>query len=82
MIPAGVQVFVALAPIDMRYSFDRLAGLARERVGYDIGSGALFIFFGRRRESAKVLFMDATGTAFSTRGSSAGPFSFRTSTAP
>lgn len=62
MIPAGVQVFVALAPIDMRYSFDRLAGLARERVGYDVDSGALFIFFGRRRESVKVLFMDATGT--------------------
>lgn len=61
MIPVGVQVFVALAPIDMRYSFDRLAGLARERVGYDVGSGALFIFFGRRRDAAKVLFVDATG---------------------
>jgi len=62
MIPAGVQVFVALAPIDMRYSFDRLAGLARERVGYDAASGALFIFFGRRRDAVKVLFVDATGT--------------------
>ena len=28
MIPQGVQVFVALDPIDLRYSFDRLAGLA------------------------------------------------------
>jgi hypothetical protein len=26
MIPSGVQVFVALEPVDMRWSFDRLAG--------------------------------------------------------
>ena len=25
MIPSGVQMFVALEPIDMRWSFDRLA---------------------------------------------------------
>ena len=33
MIPAGVQVFVALEPVDMRYGFERLSGLIRERVG-------------------------------------------------
>ncbi len=61
MIPAGVQVFVATAPIDLRYSFDRLAGLAMEQVGYEARSGALFVFFGRRRDAAKVLFFDGTG---------------------
>jgi hypothetical protein len=30
MIPTGVEVFVALEPIDMRWSFDRLAGAALE----------------------------------------------------
>ena len=40
MIPSGVQVFVALEPIDMRWSFDRLAGAALERIGYDARSGA------------------------------------------
>ena len=30
MIPAGVQVFVALEPVDMRYGFERLSGLVRE----------------------------------------------------
>ena len=39
MIPTGVQVFVALEPIDMRWSFDRLAGAALERIGYDARSG-------------------------------------------
>lgn len=61
MIPSGVQVFVALEPIDMRWSFDRLAGAALERVGYDSRSGALFIFFGRRKDAVKVLFFDGSG---------------------
>jgi len=61
MIPSGVQVFVALEPIDMRWSFDRLAGAALDRVGYDSRSGALFIFFAKRRDSVKVLFFDGSG---------------------
>lgn len=61
MIPAGVQIYIALEPVDMRYSFDRLSGLAKERVGYDARSGALFVFFGRRRDALKVLFFDGTG---------------------
>jgi len=61
MIPSGVQVFVALEPIDMRYSFDRLAGMAKEQVGYDARGGALFVFYGRRRDALKVLFFDGTG---------------------
>ena len=48
MIPSGVEIYVALEPVDMRLSFDRLSGLAKEHIGYDARSGALFIFFGRR----------------------------------
>jgi transposase len=61
MIPQGVQVFVALEAIDLRYSFDRLSGLAKEQVGYDPRSGALFVFFGRRRNALKILFFDGSG---------------------
>jgi transposase len=61
MIPSGVQVFVALEPVDMRWSFDRLAGAALERIGYDARSGALFIYFGKRRDAVKVLFFDGSG---------------------
>ena len=35
MIPAGVEIYIALDPIDMRLSFDRLSGLAKEHIGYD-----------------------------------------------
>jgi transposase len=62
MIPAGVQVFVALEPVDMRFGFERLSGMVRERMGYEPRSGALFVFVGRRRQLVKVLFADATGT--------------------
>ena len=61
MIPAGMQVFVAVEPVDMRYGFERLSGLAREVIGLDARCQALFVFFGRRREALKILFFDGTG---------------------
>ena len=61
MIPQGVQVFVALDPVDMRSSFDRLSGIAKEQIGYEARSGALFVFYGRRRDALKVLFFDGSG---------------------
>jgi transposase len=61
VIPAGVEVFVALDPIDLRWGFDRLSGVVGQRVGHDARSGALFVFFGKRRTAIKVLFYDGTG---------------------
>jgi transposase len=61
MIPRGVEIFVGLDPIDLRWSFDRLAGLVTERIGREARSGALFVFFGKRREAIKVLFFDGSG---------------------
>lgn len=61
MIPHGVEVFVGLDPIDLRWSFDRLAGIVTERIGREARSGALFVFFGKRRDAMKVLFCDGTG---------------------
>jgi len=61
MIPHGVEIFVGLEPIDLRWSFDRLAGVVAERVGREARSGALFVFFGKRRDALKLLFFDGTG---------------------
>lgn len=61
MIPHGVEIFVGLDPIDLRWSFDRLAGVVAERIGLEARSGALFVFFGKRRDAIKVLFFDGTG---------------------
>lgn len=61
MIPRGVEIFVGTEPIDLRWSFDRLSGIATERIRRETRSGALFVFFGKRREAIKVLFFDGTG---------------------
>lgn len=61
MIPAGVEVFVALDPIDLRWGFDRLVGLVEEQLGGGARSGALFAFRGKRGGAMKVLFFDGTG---------------------
>jgi transposase len=61
MIPAGVQIFIALEPVDMRLGFERLGGLVRERIGYEPRSGALFLFVGKRRETLRILFFDGSG---------------------
>jgi|SRR5277367_4534492 transposase len=61
MIPHGVEVFVALDTIDLRWSFDRLGALVADRLGREVRGGALFVFFGRRRDAVKVLFADGTG---------------------
>ena len=68
MIPAGVQVFVALEPVDMRFGFERLAGLVRERIGYEPRSGALFVFVGKRRATTRSCSATAAGCAFFTSG--------------
>lgn len=62
MIPRGVEVFVGLEPIDLRWGFERLAGAALERLGRRAKSGAVFVFFGRRRHSVKVFYYDGTGS--------------------
>lgn len=61
MIPRGVEVFVGLEPIDLRWSFDRLSGIVAERIGREARSGALFVLFGKRRDAMKILFFDGTG---------------------
>ena len=61
MIPHGVEVFVGLDPIDLRWGFDRLCGVVTEKLGRNARSGALFVFFSRQRAAAKILFFDGSG---------------------
>lgn len=64
MIGAGhrVQVFACCEPVDMRKSFDSLAGLVEDKLRGDLTSGAMFLFVNRRRTMAKVLWVDGVGT--------------------
>ena len=61
MIPAGVRIFAAATPVDMRRGFIGLAEAAREQLGQDPQGGALFVFGNRRRDRLKLLWHDRTG---------------------
>lgn len=61
MIPASVRILVCTEPQDMRRSFDGLALAAKQIVGEDPQSGALFVFANRRMNRVKVLWWDRNG---------------------
>lgn len=82
MIPDAVQVFVAIEPVDLRSGFDRLAGFARERIGLEPTTSALFVFFGRRRDAVKIVFLDRTGRCLFHKRLHRGTFAQLTAIAP
>jgi transposase len=61
MIPACVRIFVCTEPQDMRRCFDPLALAARQALGEDPRSGALFCFVNKRANRLKILWFDGTG---------------------
>jgi len=56
----GVRIFVGIEPVDMRGSFNSLAGAAR-RLGLEPLSGHLYLFFNRRRRLCKMVWFDGSG---------------------
>jgi transposase len=62
MIPRDVTVYVATAPVDMRLSFDRLAGIVRDQLGAEPREPVLVVFHNRRRTHVKLLWHDGRGT--------------------
>lgn len=74
---AGLQIWIATAPVDMRQGFDRLAARVREHLGHDPLAGHLFVFRNKRSERVKVLYWDGTGLASITNAWSAGSSAFR-----
>jgi len=58
-----IRIYLCVRPADFRCGMDRLAHLARERVGEDPLSGHLFVFRNRRGDRLKVLYWDRNGWA-------------------
>lgn len=69
-----VRVHAHRGPVDMRKSFDTLAGVVRTQMGADVLDGDLFLFVGRDRRRAKVLFFDGTGLCLYSKRLSKGRF--------
>lgn len=55
-----MRIFVGVEPVDMRGSFDALAGAVR-RLGLDPTDGHLYLFFNRRRRLCKMVYFDGSG---------------------
>ena len=56
-----VRVYAYREPADMRKSFNTLAALVVQELGRDIMSGDIFLFVGRTRKLAKLIYWDGTG---------------------
>lgn len=57
----ATRIFVALAPMDLRRSFNGLAGWVQQELNQDPSSGNVFIFVNPRRNRLKVLYWDGSG---------------------
>lgn len=55
-----VRVFAYQAPADMRKSFNTLSALVLS-MGHEVTAGDVFVFVGKGRRRAKVLWFDGTG---------------------
>lgn len=62
-LPSSVRIFVCMIPVDMRRSFDNLAGLVRDFMSEDPLSGHLFVFRNREESKVKILYWDRDGYA-------------------
>ena len=72
-LPPSVRVFVVVEPVDMRGSFDALAGAVR-RLGLDPVDGHLYLFLSRRKRLAKLLWFDGSGWCVLAKRLEAGTF--------
>lgn len=61
--PPGIQVYMAIAPVDMRKSFDGLSAAVQTVFQRDVLDGHLFLFLNKRRDRIKILWWDNDGLA-------------------
>jgi transposase len=61
MIALPKTIYVATDPVNLHLSFDRLAGIVRDQLGYDPHGDALYLFPNRRRTHVKLLWHDGIG---------------------
>jgi transposase len=59
--PHQTKVYLAVAAVDMRKSFNGLWAEASEQLREDPFSGALFVFANKRRDRIKILYWDGSG---------------------
>jgi transposase len=61
MFSSSTPIYCATSPIDLRRSFDGLAAAAKDVLGKEPRSGALFLFVNKAGNRVKALWWDRTG---------------------
>ena len=78
MIAHGLPIYLALEPMDMRFGYERLGALVREKMQREPRSKALFAFVGKRGHTMKILTWDGTGVVLIHKKVSVQPTAFLT----
>ncbi len=73
---AATRIFVALAPVDLRQSFNGLCAWVQESLRQDPLSGHLFLFTNKHRNRLKALYWDGSGLWVSAKRLERGRFSW------
>ena len=60
-LDAKTRAWVYREPVDMRKQFDGLWAIATHAMNRSVFEGDLFVFIGRNRRRAKMLYWDGTG---------------------
>lgn len=79
-LPALVRIYLHADPVNLHFSFDRLAGIVRNELGHDPLSGHLFVFRNRRGDRLKLLLWDEDGFLILYKRLESGVFKFPTPT--
>lgn len=78
----ALKIFLALAPQDMRKSFQGLSELAVEHLSEQLSQDALFVFTNKRRTRIKLLYFDGNGLWVATKRLESGNFSWPPASEP
>lgn len=62
-LSSSTRYFIYREPTDMRYGINSLAGLVRNRLGFDPMNGDVFVFLGKRANQIRILQWDRDGFA-------------------
>jgi transposase len=60
-LTAGVRIFVAVSPVDLRRGFEGLSAHVEGVLQQRVAEGGLFVFTNRRRNRLRLLWFDGTG---------------------
>jgi len=73
-----VKVNLFRSPVDMRFGYDRLAGICQSEMGSSPHSGQMFVFLNRPRDRIRVFYYDGSGSCLFSKRLEIGTFKMPT----